>query len=1309
MTEERRIDTDGGDYREVNVGDRGQYAEGHIYNYNVNPYKPRIPFQVPPVPGHFVPRPQYANRIREQLLSDNADQPGTLVVSAIHGLGGIGKSVLAAAIAHEPEIRDRFPDGILWITLGQQPDLLVALGDWIRSLGDRDYKPTTVQAASSYLRSLLVDKTMLLVVDDLWDPGHFSPFRLAGKGCRVLVTTRQVRLKDSQPCELGLLTAAESVALVERRLGSALAEGEREIFEEFARAVGFLPLALELAAVQVEDGYDWASLLADFREEFDILDVDEGAGSDEVRRDRSLRACFNLSLKRLDGEQLRQFAWLGVLPEDVSVDARMVATLWEVPTEQARQELEDFWERSLLLSGVSISISGQQVPTFRQHDLLHDLAQQLLGRAEGLSVEAAHGELLARYQPRSGRWWDLADDGYIHRRLTWHMERAGQIAQMHELIRAADGNGRNAWGEACEGLGLLTVFVEDVARAWRCAEEHYGIIPTEAEGWRWQFWCAFAMGSLNSLVGNIPGELLATAVRQGHWSETRAIAYALQKWSEFGRVEALESLMPHLQSRVMVDEAVQAAHLMAPRNRDRVFAAVIEHQPDYWTQEEAVAITRRMEQFWYQVPALSVLAVKQPELFEEALDIISNIENKSWLDDSLCSLLKTLPIELMARALTLAESIGEDQYWSRSRALTALAHRLPLYLLDRAINAAHQITDKFTRVEILAAFVEKWPRLLEDALSITHQIDNEKHFQRISALIQLSKYQPSLLEEAAVIAKTLDNKIYAVDVLIAKAKTQPDLCSEALEAVSQISIESLQADALYELIAILPPELFDRALEMAYAVADEDDDESCVFELAMTYLPPHLFNRALALTRRIDDSTNQARMFQHLAEQEPSFFHDALTTISQLGKEKERAIALSQLVNTLPVQLLNQVLDMTRQLDDAYHRVWVFRWLVKRQPELLDEAVATIRQLQDCETQLRELRCVTDELPLPLLREAWEIAGQIERGFGQAWALPWIAKKLPDVTDAAIEKARQIEDFRARASALIRFVELRPKLCGEALEAITQIEGERKRAYELETLTQELPPQWVDELLQVTRQITAPFPKAMVLVKMVKRKPELWNEALITIRQIEESPRRERDRALGSLAVALPVADLEQALAIASQITDESTKGRTWQELAEQLPASLSDQALAIIRGIPDSEKRAWGLRKLAEQQDKLDLWDEMLEAISTVSESRPLSHFIEFVIKQLPLQLIPKARRIAMTISDPYDRGVALLSFSDSVSWQALAEQSENLLRLLSVRDRSNLTQKLPDCYPTLLELGGQPAVDAALDAMRDACNQWP
>ncbi len=79
-----------------------------------------------------------------------------MVISAIQGLGGIGKTILTQALAHDLQVQERFCDGILWATLGQEPDVLSLLQDWIITLKDYDYKPTTINAAYKNLNKYLL-------------------------------------------------------------------------------------------------------------------------------------------------------------------------------------------------------------------------------------------------------------------------------------------------------------------------------------------------------------------------------------------------------------------------------------------------------------------------------------------------------------------------------------------------------------------------------------------------------------------------------------------------------------------------------------------------------------------------------------------------------------------------------------------------------------------------------------------------------------------------------------------------------------------------------------------------------------------------------------------------------------------------------------------------------------------------------------------------------------------------------------------------------------------------------------------------
>ena len=90
----------------------------------------RIPFQVPPLTEDFV-KPPKKEEIKNRLLNSNNSR-GILAITAIQGLGGIGKTTLATIIANDEEIQNHFSDGILWATLGQEPDKLSLLNSWIQ-------------------------------------------------------------------------------------------------------------------------------------------------------------------------------------------------------------------------------------------------------------------------------------------------------------------------------------------------------------------------------------------------------------------------------------------------------------------------------------------------------------------------------------------------------------------------------------------------------------------------------------------------------------------------------------------------------------------------------------------------------------------------------------------------------------------------------------------------------------------------------------------------------------------------------------------------------------------------------------------------------------------------------------------------------------------------------------------------------------------------------------------------------------------------------------------------------------------------
>jgi hypothetical protein len=380
-----------------------------------------IPFQAVALPQDYVDRPEIRQLIKAKLIDRSHTRSKILVLSAVYGWGGVGKSVIAASLANDSDVQSVCKDGVLWITLGQNPDILSCLYDWIRALGDRDFHPITIDSAAAHLRSLLRYKKMLLVVDDAWQTEHLQLFRVGGASCRTLVTTRAANVPGADRTDINVMSEAEAWELLLSKAQVKLLTPEAE--QPARKLIGLLeglPLAVNLAGAQIVAGVSWDELLADLQAEIAYLaspDLaialqDNGVASVMVNRSKAesardekgqkclcLQALLNLSLKILTVEQLQQFAWLGVLPANVVIQPQMAATLWSMPMQQAEAVLKTLWAKALLLPGGQGDNFG-----YRIHDLIHNLARKLLtGRGEkgipGLDLpwQDAHRILLDRY------------------------------------------------------------------------------------------------------------------------------------------------------------------------------------------------------------------------------------------------------------------------------------------------------------------------------------------------------------------------------------------------------------------------------------------------------------------------------------------------------------------------------------------------------------------------------------------------------------------------------------------------------------------------------------------------------------------------------------------------------------------------------------------------------------------------------------------------------------------------------------------------------------------------------------------------
>jgi hypothetical protein len=182
-------------------------------------------------PSDFVARPREFDTLKRQLLDAKGDAVAG-ITAALKGAGGYGKTTLAKALAHDPDIQDAYFDGILWAELGEKPErLLSILADQIELLTGERPGLATIDAAGGKLGEALGGRRILMIIDDAWREQDLSPFLQGGPNCVRLVTTRIDRVLPStalrQPVDA--MQAGEALNLLSAGLtpDQGLREGPR--------------------------------------------------------------------------------------------------------------------------------------------------------------------------------------------------------------------------------------------------------------------------------------------------------------------------------------------------------------------------------------------------------------------------------------------------------------------------------------------------------------------------------------------------------------------------------------------------------------------------------------------------------------------------------------------------------------------------------------------------------------------------------------------------------------------------------------------------------------------------------------------------------------------------------------------------------------------------------------------------------------------------------------------------------------------------------------------------------------------------
>ncbi|HEV2346759.1 MAG TPA: BTAD domain-containing putative transcriptional regulator [Actinocrinis sp.] len=350
---------------------------------------PSIPRQLPSAARYFTGR-QAESDLVTGLLEQASATGGTVVISAIDGMAGIGKTALAVHAAHR--LAQKFPDGQLFADLhgytrGHEPRTAGEVLDWfLRTLGvPAERIPKDVEERAALYRQRLADSRTLIVLDNAVSEAQVRPLLPGGAGCLVLVTSRR-RLRgldDTHILSLDVLPQADAVALLRAMAGPDRFPAADPVAVRIAELCGSLPLALRIAASLLRHRPAWslehlAELLRDRR--WLVTTLSDG--------ERDLGTVFDLSYDGLDEARRLLFRRIGTIPGP-DFDAHAAAALTGTEPAAAAGLLEDLVDQSLLTTYAP----GR----YRLHDLLRAHAHALADQDPAADRQIALDRLLDHY------------------------------------------------------------------------------------------------------------------------------------------------------------------------------------------------------------------------------------------------------------------------------------------------------------------------------------------------------------------------------------------------------------------------------------------------------------------------------------------------------------------------------------------------------------------------------------------------------------------------------------------------------------------------------------------------------------------------------------------------------------------------------------------------------------------------------------------------------------------------------------------------------------------------------------------------
>ena len=317
------------------------------------PHMPRpAPRMVPP-PERYIQRPQEYERL-VALLTDRERSGHVAIRAALRGAGGYGKTTLAQAVCQDRRVYEAYPDGTLWVAIGESPQSLPELAAGLIEQMTGERPPIRIGDEAAVLAAALADRTCLLVVDDVWHEEHLRPFVHGAPNCTRLITTRiaEALPPDTAEVPIDAMADAEALSLLGDKM--VVTEANRARQAPLAARLGNWPLLLGLVngalRGQVEQGATLRQALDAVERALDDRGFTAFDPADPAARRRAVAGTLEISLEWLVVPLRQRYAELAIFPGSLAIPIDAIAALWGATAALAPDEAEELCLRFARLS-----------------------------------------------------------------------------------------------------------------------------------------------------------------------------------------------------------------------------------------------------------------------------------------------------------------------------------------------------------------------------------------------------------------------------------------------------------------------------------------------------------------------------------------------------------------------------------------------------------------------------------------------------------------------------------------------------------------------------------------------------------------------------------------------------------------------------------------------------------------------------------------------------------------------------------------------------------------------------------------------